>query len=56
MIETARKIAAISPGARLYPPLLLALDEIGNLAPLPSLPVLMAEGSGIGISTMPFLH
>lgn len=36
----------------LGPPLLLALDEIGNLAPLPSLPVLMAEGGGTGITTM----
>jgi type IV secretion system protein VirD4 len=42
-----------SPGARLDPPLLLALDEIGNLAPLPSLPVLMAEGGGTGITTLP---
>lgn len=36
LIETARRLAARSPGARLDPPLLLALDEIGNLAPLPS--------------------
>ncbi|RAF24467.1 type VI secretion protein, partial [Burkholderia multivorans] len=33
LVETARRIAARSPGARLDPPLLLALDEIGNLAP-----------------------
>ena len=32
LVETARKIAARSPGARMDPPLLLALDEIGNLA------------------------
>ena len=38
LVETARRIAARSAGARLDPPLLLALDEIGNLAPLPSLP------------------
>ena len=38
------------------PPLLLALDEIGNLSPLPSLPVLMAEGGGTGITTMPVLQ
>src|SRR5699024_1128165 len=43
-------------GARLDPPLLLALDEIGNLAPLPSLPTLMAEGGGTGITTMPVLQ
>ena len=56
LTETARGLAANSPGARLDPPLLLALDEIGNLSPLPSLPVLMAEGGGTGITTMPVLQ
>ena len=53
LVETARHLAASSAGARLDPPLLLALDEIGNLASLPSLPTLMAEGGGTGITTMP---
>jgi type IV secretion system protein VirD4 len=56
LVETARHLAAASPGARLDPPLLLALDEIGTLSPLPSLPVLMAEGGGTGITTMPVLQ
>ena len=56
LVETARRIAARSAGARLDPPLLLALDEIGNLAPLPSLPTLMAEGGGTGITTLPVLQ
>jgi type IV secretion system protein VirD4 len=56
LVETARHLAAASPGARLDPPLLLALDEIGNLSPLPSLPTLMAEGGGTGITTMPVLQ
>lgn len=56
LAEVARHIAAASPGARLDPPVLLALDEIGNLSPLPSLPVLMAEGGGTGITTMPVLQ
>ncbi|MTV25162.1 type IV secretory system conjugative DNA transfer family protein [Nitriliruptoraceae bacterium ZYF776] len=56
LVEVARKLAASSPGARLDPPLLMALDEIGNLAPLPSLPTLMAEGGGTGITTMPVLQ
>jgi len=56
LVETARHLAAGSPGARLDPPLLLALDEIGNLSPLPSLPVLMSEGGGTGITTMPVLQ
>ena len=36
LVETARRMAARSAGARLDPPLLLALDEIGNLAPCPA--------------------
>ena len=56
LVETARRMAARSAGARLDPPVLFALDEIGNLAPLPSLPVLMAEGGGTGITTMPVLQ
>lgn len=56
LAETARQLAAASRGARLDPPLLLALDEIGNLSPLPSLPVLMAEGGGTGITTIPVLQ
>jgi len=44
LVETARRIAARSPGARLDPPLLLALDEIGNLAP----PALAADVDGRG--------
>lgn len=56
LVEAARRLAASSPAARLDPPLLLALDEIGNLAPLPSLPTLMAEGGGTGITTMPVLQ
>lgn len=56
VVETARKRAAASSGARLDPPMLAALDEIGNLAPLPSLPTLMAEGGGTGITTLPVLQ
>lgn len=56
LVEAARRMAARSSGARLDPPLLFALDETGNLAPLPSLPTLMAEGGGTGITTMPVLQ
>ena len=56
LVEAARRVAARSPGARLDPPLLLALDEIGNLSPLPSLPTLMAEGGGTGITCLPVLQ
>ena len=57
LIETARRLAARSPGARLDPPLLLALDEIGNLARCRhcrrSWPKVAAPGSR---STMPVLQ
>lgn len=56
VVEAARRLAARSPGARLDPPLLLALDEVANLSPLPSLPTLMAEGGGSGITTLPVLQ
>lgn len=56
VVEAARRLAARSSGARLDPPLLLALDEVANLSPLPSLPTLMAEGGGSGITTMPVLQ
>lgn len=49
--ETARQLAAHNPGGRLEPPLGLVLDEIANLCAVPSLPGLMADGGGTGIST-----
>ncbi len=54
--ETARAMAARAPYGRLDPPLLLALDEIANLTPLPSLPNLMAEGGGRGVTTLVVLQ
>lgn len=54
--ETARRLAARSVGARLDPPLALVLDEIANLSPLPSLPTLMADGGGTGITPIVVLQ
>jgi type IV secretion system protein VirD4 len=50
--ETARQIAAHQEGGRMEPPLSLVLDEIANLCAVPSLPSLMADGGGNGISTL----
>ena len=47
--ETAKTIADASPGGRLDPPLLLALDEVANIVPLPQLPALMSFAGGTGI-------
>ena len=55
VVEVARKMAAASPGGRLDPPLGLILDEASNY-PLPSLPALMSEGGGSGITTMAVLQ
>ena len=49
--QTAAELAA-EFGGRLDPPLLLALDEVANIAPLQSLPALVSEGGGRGIITM----
>lgn len=56
LVEGARRSAAHSPGGRLDPPLLLILDEAANIAPLPSLPSLLADGGGIGIPTIAVLQ
>jgi type IV secretory pathway TraG/TraD family ATPase VirD4 len=55
VVETARRIASASTGARLDPPLSLILDEAANY-PLPSLPALMSEGGGTGITTVAVLQ
>jgi type IV secretory pathway TraG/TraD family ATPase VirD4 len=55
LIETARRLAARSSGARLEPPLSLVLDEAANY-PLPSLPSLMSDGGGVGICTVVVLQ
>jgi len=38
------------------PPLLLALDEVANIAPLPDLPATVAEGGGQGVLTLACLQ
>ncbi len=55
LIDAARRLAARSAGQRLDPPLALILDEAANY-PLPSLPSLMSEGGGSGITTVTVLQ
>jgi type IV secretion system protein VirD4 len=55
VVDTARHLAAASPGARLDPPLTLVLDEAANF-PLPNLDSLLSEGSGSGIFTAVFVQ
>jgi type IV secretion system protein VirD4 len=56
LLDTARRLAAAQSGGRLDPPLLLLLDEAANIAPIPSLPNLMADGGGTGITTVTVLQ
>mgnify|MGYP000855339024 CR=1 FL=1 len=56
MTYAARQMAIRSEGNRLDPPLSLVLDEIANLAPWKQLPQIMADGGGVGISTMVVLQ
>jgi type IV secretion system protein VirD4 len=49
ILYQAKRLALIAPGGRIEPPLHLILDEITNIAPLPSLPSYMSEGGGSGI-------
>ncbi|MDN5804553.1 MAG: TraM recognition domain-containing protein [Microlunatus sp.] len=55
VIEAARRLAARSAVSRLDPPLSLVLDEAANY-PMPSLPSLMSDGGGSGISTLVVLQ
>ena len=49
MFDTAERIAVTRPGRRLDPPLLGLLDEAPSIAPIPTLPALLANGRGLGI-------
>ena len=51
IIEAGRRLAASSPGERMTLPLTLALDEVANIAPLPSLPYVLGDGRGQGFQT-----
>jgi type IV secretion system protein VirD4 len=43
-------------GTRSGPPVLMALDEVANIAPLPDLPSMISEGGGQGLTTMACLQ
>ena len=51
IVEAARALAR-TMGGRLRPPLLLALDEAVNVAPIPRLEQLLSTGGGSGLQTM----
>jgi type IV secretion system protein VirD4 len=47
---------ARAPTSVSAPPVLLALDEVANIAPLPDLPAMISEGGGQGLVTMACLQ
>jgi type IV secretion system protein VirD4 len=51
IVEAGRRLAAVSPGERMALPVTLALDEVANIAPLPSLPYVLGDGRGQGFQT-----
>ena len=55
IVEQARRLARAGSG-RLQPPLLLALDEAVNVAPIPRLEQLLSTGGGSGIQTIVVLQ
>jgi type IV secretory pathway TraG/TraD family ATPase VirD4 len=56
LVDAGHRLAAQRPGGRLDPPLTLLLDEAANIAPIPSLPNLLADGGGTGITTVAVLQ
>lgn len=52
----ARIEAARSPGGRVDPPVLFLLDECANVAPIPSLPALLADGRGQNLTVIPIFQ
>jgi type IV secretory pathway TraG/TraD family ATPase VirD4 len=53
---SARVTAARSPGGRMDPPVLFLLDECANVAPIPSLPNLLADGRGQSLTIIPIFQ
>ena len=56
IVDAARRRAASSPTGRVDPALGLFLDEAAQIAPLPSLPRLVADGGGSGITSFVVLQ
>ncbi|WP_108720344.1 type IV secretory system conjugative DNA transfer family protein [Miniimonas sp. S16] len=52
VVRTAQNVSQTRPGGRLWPPLLLDLEEAANVAPMPTLPEVMSDSGGRGITTV----
>lgn len=56
VVEHGRRMAARSSAGRLDPPMTLVLDDVAAVAPLPSLPELLAEGDDQGMPALVLLR
>lgn len=56
VVEHGRRMAARSSAGRLDPPMTLVLDDVAAVAPLPSLPELLAEGDEQGLPALILLR
>ncbi|WP_299539677.1 type IV secretory system conjugative DNA transfer family protein [uncultured Streptomyces sp.] len=56
VVEHGRRMAARSTDGRLDPPMTLVLDDVAAVAPIPSLPELLAHGEGHGLATLALLR
>ena len=56
VVEHGRRMAAGSSAGRLDPPLSFVLDDVATLAPFPSLPALLSEGTPAGLPTLAVLR
>ncbi|TNU72781.1 type IV secretory system conjugative DNA transfer family protein, partial [Miniimonas arenae] len=52
VVRTAQNVSQTRPGGRLWPALLLDLEEAANVAPMPTLPEVMSDSGGRGITTV----
>ncbi|MGV9286835.1 TraM recognition domain-containing protein [Streptomyces sp. NPDC003719] len=56
VVERGRRMAERSSSGRLDPPLLLVLDDVAAVAPLPQLPELLATGADRGMPALALLR
>ena len=49
VLERARTLALAAPAERLDPPALAVLDEVANIAPVPTLPETISDSAGRGV-------
>ncbi len=56
LAEIKEAAYARAGSGRSTPPVLFALDEVANIAPLPDLPAIVSEGAGQGLLTMACLQ